>query len=634
MALISVTDKNIYAIGISQSPGTMAPAINAQLFPNNAKLETSWINSYTPEVMTLTVGGTSYSCYPQEVSVDLDQDEGVIIEVQYCPEVMARLRTSGVKKSLMFFSGTTLEHEQLKGEYDDDFYEVLFKRVTDNYQSTGWTINGILKEIASRANVTISSLLPTFHVGNQCLIYERGESFLDFIKQLLPRGFQYVFTLLNNKLTISLIEIGNQITFLPTIHHYKVNYSVNPPYDFIEITGGKVQWGKGKVNLGGAGGRNPSTDKTQTITEQGDPQTLITEAGTETRTVNRTYTTDPYGSQLFALRSRETIQTGPFQGTTQIIKNTVETFSYENDDSTVYQKPRQTQIVTVTSLWYTEVSLSKISTGSATRWLLADSRILTQAEYNDLSDDDDTEVILSAYPVYGAAETKTETFSWVQASEMTKALPEGTQKDNTVSILQRFFEVDGTLFSALLSPKDACEKVASTLSEKTIDTLDISSIMNGLWKVSATETTTLEVLNTGSFQSRHITTTFNPATEEVDTEIQTEAINGRPPGNETRYRYERLQAVIQGSGQAPGSWNSSAGTCVPLKISIPTNNIDDFKVWGTLYWEQVCNPPKQVSMSSLTTLYPVGTQRGGVTINSYQLQQSEEGIEIVMGGIA
>jgi len=637
-SLITVDNPEIYAISVAQSPGLIAPAINASIMPDAALPESSWLQ-YEPPPLVISIGGVTYNCLPQEVSVEIDPDTvGVSIEVQYYPDILIRLQNTGLKKHLVFLSCSGYEYEILEGEYNGNTHEVLYKPC-DTYISNGWTVNGIIAEIGDRAGVTIESLLPPFHVPNPTVVFKRGQKFLPFVRSLLPGDFEYVWSITNDKLTIALIQSGDgntdEIGFIEGMHRIICSTSGVPAYDLVEISGGYYKWGTGVIDLGGdiSLGGGASYPNGKRVSESLPPEEKETADGTETHYIARIYKTGPEGTNLFALLERTTRVDGDYNGATATIRETEETFSYENSSPLIYLQPRHTLISTDTKKFFTRIVLGLSGGMNIIYYLTDDARVLSKAEYDAIPVVDQPTVLMTAYHVYGTAKTQEETFSWITEENADKIWFEGTQRDNTIAITQLYDIVDGVYYDAFLSPKELLQQVLTDVVTRE-ETVTITSIISEAWKTAELVTKKIKLVSEGAFQAEQQSSLFDTKVGNLIPHVSTQTINGLPPGNPTKYRTERLIASMGGDSPAGAAFRASGNLCIPFMAEINTNNVSDFELWAGLLWEQKSTQARRVSMASFDRLLPMGSIINGVTMTSFQCSQSEDGTQVViMGGV-
>jgi len=637
-SLITVDNPEIYAISVAQSPGLIAPAINASIMPDAALPESSWLQ-YEPPPLVINIGGVTYNCLAQEVSVEIDPDNvGVAVEAQYYPDVLIRLQNTGLKKHLVFLSCLPHEYELLKDEYHTNTHEVLYK-ACDVYNSNGWTVNGILKEIGIRAGIVIEALLPTFHVPNPTVVFKRGQKFLPFVRSLLPNDFDYTWSLGQNKITIALIQPedadSTEVEFIEGMYRTVSSISGIPAYDLVEITGGYYKWSTSEIDLGGeiTLGGGASYPNGKIVSESLPAEEKQTSEGIETHYITRKYKTGPEGVNFFALLERSTRVDGVYESSQVTIRETTEIFSYENDTPAIYLQPRIIGTVTSTKLFFTRISLSETSGSYISYYLTDDSRVLSKAEYDAIDPGDQPTVILSGYHVYGSAEVVTESFVWISVDEADKIWFEGTQTDNTIEISQLFNVVDGVYYSALLSPKVFLQQVLADIVTRE-DTVTVTSITTEIWQTAELITRKTVLVSEGTFQIEQQSSIFDTKANELLPETTRQTVNGRPPGSPTKYRTKRLIAAIGGNSTAGAAFKVSSDLCLPFMAEINTNNPQDFELWAGMLWQKSSMRVRRVSMASFERLLPMGSIYNGITMTSFQCSQLEDGTQaVIMGGM-
>jgi len=644
MGLVTVDNDEVYAISVSQSPGMIAPAINARILPHLADVMDETNLSYVAPDLSVNIGGVTYDCAADEVSLELEPESvGFDIEVQYYPKALRTLRHGGLKKSLVFISCRPYQRDLLKDEYDTDRFEVLFKEC-DVYVSDGWTLAEILQEIASRAEVTIQCLLPPFHVPNTTVVFQRGQKFLDFIRSLLPQGFEYSWNLQSDDtLSISLVQSAHEenIAFVPGMFRMAVASQSLPAYDFIEITGGEYKYGQ-TFDMGDAEwGCSVSYPDGRLLTKTLPQETHATDEGTETVDVGIQYRTGPDGQEMFALLERTTIVTGPYPNTfgtfiTTQLRKTIETYTYGNDDPSIYRTPRKTQVDTTVSQHYTKLAAATL-TGAQVFYLTDDLRVVSAAEYATL--DPAPGVLLAAYQVYGATETSTETWEYITEDTADWNWHEGMQRSNIVSVTHKFCEVNSLYYDAHLSPKELLQAVLTDMTTQGTDEVDTYS--SDIDKEGSVVSRTISFLHSDAYQYEEATKLFDVKAGGMMTQPLLRQVldTNRVPSSPSNYRTAPMRITLDtldGSSN-PRRWGNGLGgneVCFSRFAQVLTNNPIDFKAWAGALIEQILYVPRNVSMSSFDRMYRVGSIVGGVTITSFQVSESEGEQSVVLGGLA
>lgn len=637
--LITVDNPEIISISISQSPGLIAPAINCQIMPHLATPVATWFD-YEPPALQLTIGSETYTCLPLETSIEIDPDNlGVAIDVQYYPDVLVKLQNTGLKKHLVFLSCSNHERALLEDEYDEDEYEVLHQPC-DVYVSDGWTIEGILTEIGSRAGITIISLLPPFHVPNPTVVFKRGQKFLPFIRSLLPGDFEYLWQLSTNTLTVGLVQPlinGGSVAFIEGMYRMGVARSAVPSYDLVEIRGGNYKWGTTITLEEGGEGGSIAYPNGKIVTDSLPPEIKVTSDGNEMHSVTRKWKSGPEGTKFFSLLERITTVDGPYTTDPEVgnyqtlrIRESTEVYTYENDAPVSYLQPRQTEVATTIQQFYTKVVSGLVAGGSyQTYYLSDDSRVLSKPVYDAL--EEKPTIILTAYHQYGLAQQNAETFTWILEAEADKNWFEGTQTDNTQQKQQLYVKVNTVYYDALLSPKELLQQVLTDIATRDTS-LSISSATSDIWRIGDITSKKIELLSEGAFQAYQERSIFDTKRGSMDVQTGRHAINGRPPGNPSKYRVEQLKVTMEDSGGE--GYGGGSEICVPFFGEIPTNNPNDFKTWASLLWEQRSNPTRRVSMASFDRFLPMGSIYNGVTMTSFQVNQTEDGQQtVIMGGV-
>jgi len=369
------------------------------------------------------------------------------------------------------------------------------------------------------------------------------------------------------------------------------------------------------------------------VSESLPPEEKETADGTETHYIARIYKTGPEGTNLFALLERTTRVDGDYNGATATIRETEETFSYENSSPLIYLQPRHTLISTDTKKFFTRIVLGLSGGMNIIYYLTDDARVLSKAEYDAIPVVDQPTVLMTAYHVYGTAKTQEETFSWITEENADKIWFEGTQRDNTIAITQLYDIVDGVYYDAFLSPKELLQQVLTDVVTRE-ETVTITSIISEAWKTAELVTKKIKLVSEGAFQAEQQSSLFDTKVGNLIPHVSTQTINGLPPGNPTKYRTERLIASMGGDSPAGAAFRASGNLCIPFMAEINTNNVSDFELWAGLLWEQKSTQARRVSMASFDRLLPMGSIINGVTMTSFQCSQSEDGTQVViMGGV-
>jgi len=644
MGLVTVDNDEVYAISVSQSPGMMAPAINARILPHQADVTDAANLSYVAPDLSIDIGGVTYTCAADEVSLEIEPESvGMDVEVQYYPKVLRTLRHGGLKKSLVFISCRPYQRALLEDEYDTDRFEVLFKEC-DVYVSNGWTLAEIFQEIGTRAGVTLQCLLPPFHMPNTTVILQRGQNFLDFLRGLLPQGFEYSWALYDDVLSVSLVQSGHEgsLSFVPGMFRIAVASQALPAYDFVEITGGEYKYGQ-TFDMGDAEwGVSVSYPDGQLLTKTLPQETHETDEGTETVDVSIQYRTGPDGQEMFALLERTTIVNGPYPNTfgvilTTKIRETLEEYTYENSDPSIYRTPRKTQVDTTVSQYYTKVAGASLS-GAQVFLLTDDLRVLSSEEYAALGVGAPA-VMLAAYQVYGEAETSTETWEYITESTADWNWHEGMQKSNVLSVSHKFCLVNDLYYDAHLSPKELLQAVLTDMTTQGEDT--VSSYSSDIDKEGSVVMRTISFLNTDSYQYEETTKLFDTKAGGMMSQPTVRQIldTGRVPSSPSNYRTAPMKLTLNtlNDSAESRSWYNGLGgndVCFSKFAQVLTNNPTDFKAWAGALMEQLLYVPRNVSMVSIDRLFRVGSIVGGVTITSFQVSESEGEQSVVLGGIA
>jgi hypothetical protein len=632
MALVSINQDGVLSLSIAQRPNDLTPTFAVQMFPDQASFldHESWLG-YSPPDMTFNIGGVEWPCTAREVQTTITPESGVILEVQYYPELLETLQTTGYGKHLVFLSCPQWQYDQLIKQYDTDEYEVVYKP-SNVYISTGWTIQQIFTKIGSSdyADVDIDCLVPTLHVPQATVICEKGQSYFEFLQSLLPSGFLYAWNVENETVKVSLLEPSTQTFQIPDGFFATVgSQSMTPTYTLIEATAGDYKPASG-LSLGRAAPEQGFTvtilnRHNEIVTEVLAPETKAVGNYEETTQVTRTFQTDPDGN-FFALLSEITETHGPLFNKRgnylgiYLLKRVVTDYTYENSDPMIYRTPRLTQRVTKSSGYVNRYIPGAYTLSYGTMYYLTENLdVITYASYAATAVDERPDIVCSAYATWeDDYETITETKTYTQTTTVTPDFFEGSERDNSLSTTRLITLMDNRYYDCLASRESSLQQLAQDLQDE--DTPSVTPV--GQYQLLELVTRKIKVISPDTYQFEDTRKTFNTSTKSFEIETQASAIDsGRPPSLPTQYRVKQLRASIGSSGSQ---------NVVPLHIHVPTNNPDDAEEWWSIAYKQKTQTQRQVVLTSFDRFVPVGSRIAKGTVTSFQLTQTSQGEQQVV----
>jgi hypothetical protein len=619
---ISVDEPDIVSASIGQEPGAVYPSFSFKKFPHQAKPEDleQWLE-YDPPDLDINVGGTVWTCQCTSLRTTGSRESGIELDLQYVPKPFAVLQHSGYSKQLVFLSCPQWQKDLYTANLDEDVTKLYWKN-SDPYISNGWTVNEIFTEIGELAGVTMTSKLPTLHVGNATVICNKGQQYLPFLLSLLPtNGFTYAWFSHDNTLTVALIEPATQAFRVPAdAVTLELGKDKTPTYDLIEITGGLYKptfpLTLGSQNLG-SGSTSGRCNTTLTETLPDEPRDVGGYTQTTART--RTIRTDEEGNPFAILEEIEQVHGPIFNlygnlASTGVIRHTSTSHTYDNHDAHVYQVPRLVHTERSVSGFVYEYVLGRSAVSSGKLYYLTeDLAIITEEQYRVM--DPAPTVILSAKVSWkNAYETHIEDKVYTQTTEVTQDWPEGSEREHVQDIQRMMYRLDNSIWiDCTEDPQTALGRVIQAKSQDETPTVTVKETSVKQARLLENRVV-LKSPKTYEFQSRE--SRWNPQTGKLEHDAQQTPIDSdRIPSQPTQFRLKPLKATAGDLGGNTGK------TITPVSASIPTNNPHDFEYWaGLLYW-QLTHPKRAVSVQSTNSFLPPGYRYAHGTIVGFQIQQ-------------